>query len=609
MAGKENIARLKALMDKYVSEELSDQKVLSQIKKLLFELDEGDEKMLISELEKFRNYLFKAGIQIEGINLNALINGSQTQTKQQVEEEISDKKTQEAVSKISFRGLYEQLCNGINIKLGNLKGYSIVKLENEPANEYQLVIVKDENYDVDSLKSKLNLHIGDYEITCYDFSRFQEVIMQGGSDESNFICLFLMTSKANNKEGLDTKIRALKDIIAAFPTFESHIVNEKLDNHKKITNPNDFISEIGFVTGKFLTNARMTFEEEKVIKKLFKSFTTPLLEYKLLKAGNSGANVVEVQPATVVSSIYEGKKYIVKYSPLSDENKLEKEARNFHDNIWQFKGIEGYSCEYATTLLYEGIRYDYAISDGVEKSYSFAQVIDLDEEDNPFYLEKGIKLRDLFKDDVFNHWKATLEQIEISVKEFYKDYLKEDKLYKKIQQILPETQEIELIDKIKHILEYKIKTNVKVCHGDLHTENLFVDSKNVYLIDFGFTGKQHAVIDHSALEASIKFKHFPWYLENFEYEEIEKELMLDDTFMASYKFNSTKRDVIIDLLKLVNVCRNEAVQYHDDSVSTLEYLLSLFVLTLRQIPYPDMNQRYALVSARVLADKILTMIG
>jgi tRNA A-37 threonylcarbamoyl transferase component Bud32 len=609
MADKENISHLKALMDKYVSEELSDQKILSQIKKLLFELDEGEEKVLNSELVKFSDYLFRAGIQIEGINLNALINGSQTQTKQQVEEEISDKKTQEAVSKISFRGLYEQLCHGINIEVGNLKGYSIVKLENEPANEYQLVIVKDENYDVDSLKSKLQSYIGENEITCYDFSGFREVIIQGGSEDNNFICLFLMTSKANNKEGLDAKTRALKDIIAAFPTFESHIVNEKLDNHKKITNPNDFISEIGFVTGKFLTNARMTFEEEKVIKKLFKSFTTPLLDYKLLKAGNSGANVVEVQPATVVSSIYEGKKFIVKYSPLSDENKLEKEAKNFHDNIWQFKGIEGYSCEYATTLLYEGIRYDYAISDGVEKSYSFAQVIDLDEEVNPFYLEKETKLQDLFKDDVFDHWKATLEQIEISVKELYINYLKEDKLYKKIQEILPEKQDIELIDKIKRILDYKIKTNLKVCHGDLHTENFFVDSKNVYLIDFGFTGKQHAVIDHGALEASIKFKHFPWYLENFEYEEIEKELMLDDTFLASYKFNSTKREVLIELLKLVNVCRNEAVKYHHDSASTLEYLLSLFVLTLRQIPYPDMNQRYAIVSARVLADKILTVIG
>jgi hypothetical protein len=130
----------------------------------------------------------------------------------------------------------------------------------------------------------------------------------------------------------------------------------------------------------------------------------------------------------------------------------------------------------------------------------------------------------------------------------------------------------------------------------------------VFLIDFGFTGKHHSLIDYTALECSLKFKHFPRYLESSELINIEEELILDSTFNANHVFSSTKRSHVLDILSIINTVRSNSIKDFSDG-SNLDYFISLFIMTFRQIRYPNMNQLYAYHSANILSKHIVKQLG
>ncbi len=77
-----------------------------------------------------------------------------------------------------------------------------------------------------------------------------------------------------------------------------------------------------------MSNGSIKHEEEKIIKKLFRNFVTPLLIYKMLKGGNSGTKVVEVRPKKELGNEYE-KRYIIKYSEKNQDRKIDQERKCF----------------------------------------------------------------------------------------------------------------------------------------------------------------------------------------------------------------------------------------------------------------------------------------
>jgi serine/threonine protein kinase len=158
-------------------------------------------------------------------------------------------------------------------------------------------------------------------------------------------------------------------------------------------------------------------------------------------------------------------------------------------------------------------------------------------------------------------------------------------------------------------LNYQIDYDEKICHGDLHTDNFFIDEKGVYLIDFGFTGKHYSLIDYTALECSLKFKHCPLYLESGELIKIENELLSENSFLLNHTFSSTTRKEILDLLSMINTIRNNSIKDSIASKNNLDYYISLFIMTIRQIKYPNMNQLYAYHSAKILSEYIIKQIG
>ena len=57
---------------------------------------------------------------------------------------------------------------------------------------------------------------------------------------------------------------------------------------------------------------------------------------------------------------------------------------------------------------------------------------------------------------------------------------------------------------------------------------------------------------------------------------------------------------------MINMIRMNSTK--DSNGSNLDYFISLFMMTIRQIRYPNMNQLYAYHSAKILSHHIVSQI-
>lgn len=171
-----------------------------------------------------------------------------------------------------------------------------------------------------------------------------------------------------------------------------------------------------------------------------------------------------------------------------------------------------------------------------------------------------------------------------------------------------EIDNYELYKNFLNIFDFEFNTNQKTCHGDLHSENFFRDEKGCYLIDFGFTGERHALIDHAMLECSIKYKHIPFYIELEVLKEIERQLVTEGALTGTFDISTERKDIkkYYDLIKII---RKDSRRYYADKNSNLEYLISLFMITCRLVQYGDLNQLYAITSAEIISEKIIELIN
>ena len=81
-----------------------------------------------------------------------------------------------------------------------------------------------------------------------------------------------------------------------------------------------------------------------------------------------------------------------------------------------------------------------------------------------------------------------------------------------------------------------------------------------------------------------------------------------DTFIKNYVFKKTEREDLKVFFSLINKVRELSTIYLYNEESKLEYFISLFMITLRQVRYPDLNQLYALKSAEILGEAVLKML-
>jgi hypothetical protein len=592
------------------AEETPDAPALSKIVSQLNSVGIKDKPYFNEFAKALKSEFFSKNITIKGLNLSDFTEGSST-----VSESLGEIVGEKVETKVhlDFVQLYKEVVNNINEHFNVYKGYSILKLENNQQKPYRLLVLYDESFIIAPIKRKITKSITTDTIFKNISEYLTEIITIDNSD-NNYLCLLLLMPRMIGKDEEKELIKNIYNIISGFSYFENislRYLNGIIQNdYYKSIDKSDFIEEVQYVCCTLLSNGSFKHEEEKIVKKLATSFKTPLVLYKTLKGGNSGSKVIEIRPKKELGEQYE-KRYIIKYSALNEERKINKEKNNFNEFIRGYKGFNDYNCQYAKTLTHEGILYDYAIADTEQESYSYSEIVS--DSDNPFFEEKADLIDSLFdKTSLFQLWSNIVEEKRIKVSELYYEYINEQKIIEQICLILnksiAQVESDELIKNFRSIWNYESDFDIKICHGDLHTDNFFKDNKGIYLIDFGFTGKKHSLIDHTSLECSIKFKHFPAFIEKDELIGIENELILESSFRFSNKFTNTTRPKILDLLGLIKRIRNNAIQ-KSYAKSESEYLLSLFIMTFRQIRYKDLNQLYAYNSALVLSRKIIQIFS
>ena len=127
------------------------------------------------------------------------------------------------------------------------------------------------------------------------------------------------------------------------------------------------------------------------------------------------------------------------------------------------------------------------------------------------------------------------------------------------------------------------------------------------------TGSTHCFADYAALEASVRFKLTPSYFPT------SVLAGADDHFLTAFDVTDAALQAKIgnaDLKKsyeaiakirqmAIHKVRANAQSYASNEELELNYMIALFCLSLRNIKYPDLNQKYAMALCRRLALHIL----
>ncbi len=425
----------------------------------------------------------------------------------------------------------------------------------------------------------------------------------------NFICILSITPSLKESDTLSTDLKELfglfdkSETLSIFKDKEGSLIEFKYEGIDGTG-----LDELIESTNKLFNNTKLTYEEQRLIKKFIGS-APAVIDYTVLKPGASGSGVIEVQANFLLTK--DSKRYVIKISrkEKGKPSKLKAELKNFKDYISHF-GSAAYSADYEEIETYEAIKYNYASANSINASTSFYDLIErylADKEDVANELCKIIT--NLFSDPIMNSWNTPVQHTQ-KISDLYPAYIKNEiKIVEAIAEIKNKPKE-EIIQShlfkfYTSLKEHNLETFKKCCHGDLHSENLFWDSSNVILIDFGFTGRHHAIVDHAFLEISIRLRHFPKYIQISELMTYEEVFLGTESFEDDMDLSLIERPKLKDLFRLINLIRIDAKKYCYNKLDVRkEYLISLFIISFRLCQYKDLNQAYALQIAESLSKRI-----
>lgn len=423
---------------------------------------------------------------------------------------------------------------------------------------------------------------------------------------NKYLCLLALIPSLNYNETDKENITALFELFKNSSHISLLESSGLASKDYKLKGIDDALhEELESICGIVFNNKDLTFEEEKIIKKSFQN-STSIIDYKILKGGFSGSKVIEIQPIKNLSS--RTARYVIKYSRKDAQRKISKEIKAFKAYIDDFQ-LTSYRADFLETEQYEAIKYTYASADNKTDSYSFSELIKRKMLGKKIDYNLNEVISQLLTCAPLDIWSGHYQVENIKVDQLYKSYINDDKLLTAIEMIESRTQEQICADTFwknyAAIKEKTIEVKKKVCHGDLHTENFFKDDSAVYLIDFGYTGEHHAVLDHSTLEASLRFKHIPAYIRTETLIKLDERLFDGKCFEEGFDISFIDRKVLTEVYTLILTIRKDARKFFAVPEYSLEYFISLFMITMRQIQYNDLNQQYALESAKSLAKLIL----
>jgi hypothetical protein len=381
--------------------------------------------------------------------------------------------------------------------------------------------------------------------------------------------------------------------------FELKPSNKNYELHNDIQRDNSI----------FLSNVDINRSEETLIKLFFPACSS-LIGYKLLKGGFSGAKVIEVFQNTYDSKPH---KQIIKI-----DKKCTKKIKQEYDNLTKhinFKCDEVFGKTYCEFEDYEAIMYSYASTDSKRSSKPFTKIFteDLD------VVKIGGSLERLFSRGLMENWQNSYSQDnkQTSVNNMYKNFIK-DNLLDEIDKMTFDNNKT-IKDKIQKVLAIELPFFIqKTSHGDLHTDNIMCDEENVFLIDFGMTGRHHFFIDYATLEMSIRLKSIPRYYPIAELKKYDNTLLQNILFLEHSIPQGN--NFLYDIYKIIINIRQKSISHIKSHIKIqnlsitdtdieINYLISLFCLAYRNLPHDDLNQKYALYLCDKLADKIIELLN
>lgn len=573
----------------------------------LLALQPGELFELLPLFKQIENDAWEHGVMLPNLSYEEL-------EKEKVAWEAASKKTankREPKVEDNFNKVLFHFFSKYDIALSKVKGYFLFQARNTENSQTKVRILYDDEFNKHPEINSFDTEEQEYDLKKFSLKEFSElVIKENDIQNQNYLFVFLITPHIRHNQEL---IDAIKELINLFSSNYIAIKKKPIESSFdfEFRRIEDGYRAIEYFSGKIFNNREISFEEESILKMLFPG-SEMILDYKILKKGNSGSKVIEIQPLRVDSPIMS--RFVAKYSAIDSERKIHDERDRFHQWIRNL-GVNGYSADYYYNDTHEAIMYNYASSDSKTDSSPFSKLIgDAIKEDYNYSYSLESVIEELLYCTPFRAWNGIKHtEITLPVKVIYGDYLKsEAKILKAISLIKGVSESVintdELVRNFAIIKDFQLKTFKKICHGDLHSENFFKDEQGVYLIDFGWTNQHHALIDHTTLECSLKFKHLPFYIPVEELKSCESELLSINSFSKSFDLSFIKRQSVLEIAKIITQIRENAKQHMIDKSNPLEYLISLFVINFRQIQYPDLNQAYALATAEVLSKKIVELI-
>jgi hypothetical protein len=423
--------------------------------------------------------------------------------------------------------------------------------------------------------------------------------------------IILILTVTPNLNGIDQVIVYLGNCLDQFDESSMIIIkgNDGIITERDLGEEPDrenIFSQIIENSIKIFNNKVLSYEEQKIIK-LFFGDSKLVIDYKILNPGASGSSVIEVQGFPIHTG--PTKRFVIKIAKIiqSGKGKLIGEMANFKKYVSMAPTTgPAYQAEYKKTDLFEAIEYNYASEDSVKDAKPFAAIIEalLNPKVKEVSSFAGV-IKGLVNCELFRHW-YTLTPAKKKAGIFYANYLKdEEKFFRVMKEINDPIVDTELVTSIyQNVKGLQLSSYEKICHGDLHSDNFFWDGENVTLIDFGHTGMHHAVIDHSFLEASIRLKHFPRFIPLEELLEYDKAFLEPESFSPDFDLSFIRREKLRELYKAIHLLRVDAMNHVLKKELPLEYFVSIFLITFRQIQYYDLNQLYGLKLANLMATRL-----
>lgn len=347
------------------------------------------------------------------------------------------------------------------------------------------------------------------------------------------------------------------------------------------------------------------------------------LRFEKLELRPASSNISTVpRPNSVVMKVHEGdyEPYVVK---LARPEKIQKEVKNYGEHI--FRRLTG---GFTARLERSCILWDIG---GV--SYSYIGSFDV-KTFSRFYEEKTIadieeSLTSFFGSTWLRHYERAREVHNVSLFTLYSNVWGD--WYQKSVKIFPLVNPVEFNLVHKDLnppnpiewLKTKIaenpndlscvsQTRIAVTHGDLHGDNLLVDSKKIaWVIDFERCGEGHILQDFIELEADIINRleahnenpsaYFKMYILVLKQKKI---CGFEKSEIASISSNER----IEKALKTISTLRSLAVQ-HTGISDAREYLFGLlfntvFRATIAHDKFPQKNQYRTLMLASIICHRL-----